>query len=98
MWARRSATRTWQRVCDYPWMYAGEALGADSAAWKRAASAEVASHQGAIYAQFLEDLVKAFERMRRGALVYEAMQLGYPLALLRLSFAAYRWSRALRMG
>ena len=75
-------------------------MGADVAAWKQAARAELAAtfKKSVEYAVALLDLAKAFERVPHHILVREAMRLGHPLGLLRLSLAAYRLPRTLRIG
>ena len=50
------------------------------------------------YAQALLDLVKAFDRVPLWLLVQEAVALGYPLRILRLSIATYRLERVIRIG
>jgi len=50
------------------------------------------------YGQVLLDLIKAFERIPHALLAREAARFGYPLWLLRLSLAAYRLPRTLRIG
>ena len=49
------------------------------------------------YGQVLLDLIKGFERIPHAILAREATRLGYPLWLLRLSLAAYRLPRSLRI-
>ena len=65
MKARRDIGLEWERQQARPYLYAGERKGADIAAWKQAARAELASttETPAGYAQALLDLVKAFERV-----------------------------------
>ena len=66
-------------------------MGADGAAWKQAARAELAATaQYRIgYAQALLDLVKAFDSIPHWLIAREAIALGYPLWLIRLSLQAY---------
>ena len=59
-----------------------------------AATAEPTAH----YAQALLDLVKAFDRIPLWLLVREAIALGYPLRVLRLSVAVYKLGRVIRIG
>ena len=75
-------------------------MGADGAAWKQAARAELATTmtESAVYAQALLDLVKAFDRVPLWLLIREARIMGYPLKLLRLSIAVYKMARAIRIG
>ncbi len=51
----------WERAHDRPYFFAGQARGADVAAWRQAARAEAAAYATASYAQSLLDVVKAFE-------------------------------------
>ncbi len=97
MRARREIAYLWERACDRPFLYAGPARGAQVAAWRQAARAELAAAADACYGQVLLDLVKAFERIPHARLVHEARRLGYPLWLLRLSIATYRLGRTLRL-
>lgn len=78
----------------------GRGGGADISAWRQAASAELAVTRKTTvgYGVALLDLVKAFERVPHHILVREARRLGYPLLVLRLSLAAYRLPRTLRIG
>ena len=98
MRSRRYIAQQWERANDRPYLYAGAAKGAEVAAWKQAARAELAVEGGASYAQVLLDLVKAFERVPHDILLREARRLGYPLWLLRLSLATYKLSRVVRVG
>ena len=50
------------------------------------------------YAQALLDLVKAFDRIPQWLLVREAIAIGYPFKLLRLSIAVYKLNRVIRIG
>ncbi|HUU62073.1 MAG TPA: reverse transcriptase domain-containing protein, partial [Acidimicrobiia bacterium] len=98
MRARREIATEWERVNKRPYLYAGEAMGAHVAVWKQAARAELAAVVGTDYALVLLDLVKAFERVPHDVVQREAKKLGYPMWLLRLSFATYRLGRVLRVG
>ena len=64
MRARRIFATAWERANDKSWIYAGVGKGADIAAWKQAARAELAStaEWKSGYAQALLGLVKAFEK------------------------------------
>ena len=70
------------------------------AAFIQAAAAERAAalRPAVEYAQALLDLVKAFDRVPLWLLVQEAVALGYPLRILRLSIATYRLERVIRIG
>ena len=86
---RREVATEWERLHDRPYLYAGVGRGANVAAWKQAARAELAAAvPGAEYGQVLLDLVKAFERIPHHILVREAIRLGYCLWDLRLALAA----------
>ena len=75
-------------------------MGANVAAWIQAAAAERAAalRPSVEYAQALLDLVKAFDRVPLWLLVSEAVALGYPLKILRLSLATYLLERVIRIG
>ena len=90
----------WERANHRPYLYAGKGMGADVAAWKQAARAElVATMKDSVgYAQVLLDLVKAFDRIPHWLLVREAIALGFPLWHLRLAIATYKLTRVLRIG
>ncbi len=92
---RRGMIAQWEQEHDKPYLLAGAGRGADTAAWKQAARAECAAGAGASYAQLLLDLEKAFELVDHRVLIDEAIAVGFPLPLLRLSLAAYRLPRAL---
>lgn len=97
---RRRCAREWEAENPRPWLYAGKAQGANVAAWKQSMTAEIAAtaELTAHYAQALLDLVKAFDRIPLWLLVREAIALGYPLRVLRLSVAGYKFSRIIRIG
>ena len=90
----RTVTLQWERETRRGYLYAGAARGA----WKQAARAELAAAIGADYGQVLLDLVKAFQRIPHCILLSEALRLGYPIWLLRLSVATYRLKRVIRVG
>ncbi len=98
MRARREIVFSWELEHDRPYLYAGPAKGAQVATWRQAARAELAAATGVEYAQTLLDLVKAFERVPHDVLVREALRLNFPLRILRLSLAAYRLARVLKVG
>lgn len=100
MRARREAVARWESAIHRPYLYAGKGMGADIAAWKQVARAElagIASHTVG-YGIALLDLVKASERVPHRLLALEAEALGFPIFLLRLSLVAYRLPRSLRIG
>ena len=98
MKVRRDVACEWERLHERPYLYAGVGKGANVAAWKQAARAELArALPGVEYGQVLLDLVKAFERVPHHVLVREAARLQFPLWVLRLSLAAYRLGRVLRV-
>merc|ERR1712153_232947 len=88
----------WERVQARPYLYAGAAKGATVAAWKQAARGERAHLWKTSYGQGLLDLVKAFERIQHKHLVKQAVKLGYPMWMVRLSIATNRIKRVLRVG
>ena len=93
---RLPIAQTWQAANDRPYFFAGEAKGADVAAWKQAARAEVAVCDGLDHAAALLDIVKAFDGVPWDWLVKQAIARGYNLWLLRLSIAVYALGRTIR--
>ena len=98
MRVRRDVAKDWESHCNRKYLYAGVGKGSTVAAWKQAARAEIAAATGKDYAQSLLDLIKAFERVPYRVLRREASRLGYPLRMLRLTIAAYKRPRVLRVG
>ncbi len=92
---RRSDVEEWEVRNSRAHCYTGAGTGAHVAAWKQSARGELAAACGASYAQLLLDLAKAFEVVDHAVLVREAIAVGFPLPLLRLSLAAYRLPRTL---
>ena len=68
-------------------------MAAQRAAWVEAFNAEAAGLEKEEQAQALLDLTKAFRLVDHKILLAAAKKRGYPLALLRLSLAAYGLSR-----
>ena len=100
MRARRKAARRWEELNERELLYAGKGKGANVAAWKQAFFADPAAtmKHSVEYVQTLLDLIKAFDKVPRWLLVREAVALGYPLKLLRLSIATYQLKRVIRVG
>ena len=100
MRARRGLAQAWERACARPYLYAGVGKGANVAAWKQAARAELAAtmRHKVGYAQVLLDLVKAFDRIPHWLLIREAIALEFPLWHLKLAIATYKLTRVLRIG
>ena len=98
MRVRLTVAQAWQTAHERPYFYAGPAKGADVAAWKQAARAELGAALNVDYGVVLLDLVKAFERVPHDWLVRQACRFHYNLYLLRLSLAAYLIPRAVRVG
>ena len=98
--ARKAISMQWEKENQHPFLYAGKGMGADIAAWKQAARADLATTaQFKVgYAQALLDLVKAFDRIPHWLIVDEAKALGYPLWFIRLSLQAYNWNESLKSG
>ena len=96
MRARLDVVRAWQASHERPYFYAGPRKGAEVAAWKQAARAELAHYSSMLcHANAMLDLVKAFERVPHHWLVRQSERYRYPMAILRLSIAAYRLSRCI---
>ena len=103
MRCRRDTIQQLETSITMPYVDADKGKGADVAEWKQAPRAEAAAAVQTAKMmmandQVLLDLIKAFERIPHAILAREAAKLGYPLWLLRLSLAAYRLPRALRIG
>ena len=100
MRARRKLARRWEEQNPRTWLHAGKGKGANVAGWKQATAAELAAtmRTSVEYVQTLLDLVKAFDKVPLWLLVQEAIALGYPLRVLRLSIATYQLKRVIRVG
>ena len=61
MRARASKLRDWERLHDHPALYGSTGKAATRATWVSAWEAEAAKDRGALFAQALLDLAKAFE-------------------------------------
>ena len=97
LWARIRAgeVQQWEAENERSYFYGGRGKGA---AWKFAARAEAVRLQGAEYAAVLLDQDKAFDRVPHHHVVQAAREWGYPIAVLRLSLAAYRMDRVVGIG
>jgi len=95
MRARLDVARKWQSVHERAFLYAGPGKGADVAAWKQAAVAEMAASASLQYCCVLLDLVKAFDNVPYDWLVRQGARCQYDMWLLSLSIAAYRLGRVL---
>ena len=97
---RRKHAKKWEEENAREYLYAGKGKGAEVAAWKQAGEAELAASMKEYveYAQALLDLVKAFDRVPLWLLIREAVELKYPLRILRLSIAVYKHRRTIRIG
>ena len=95
LWARIRAgeAQQWEAENERSYFYGGRGKGAMVAAWKFAARAEAVRLQGAEYATVLLDQDKAFDRVPHHHVVQAAREWGYPIVVLRLSFAAYKMDR-----
>ena len=70
-------------------------MGAQKAAFQIAFIAEAAAINDDEFGAGLLDLVKAFETVPHHVLVQIAIELGYPLVILRLCLASYRLKRTI---
>ena len=98
MWSRtrRRSVRDWQvqRAPDAilnmaPQRHVGDAT------WRALARNAVSRREGrhAVEAQW--DITKCFENVSHTLLARQALSLGYPPAILRMSIASYNWGRLL---
>ena len=93
---RLEVAKEWQLANERAFFYAGPLKGANVAAWKQAAQAELASYSRFDeYLCMLLDLVKAFDRVPHKWLVLNAQHYGFPLLILRVSMAAYLLGRVI---
>ena len=95
---RLPVAQAWQAANDRPYFFAGEAKGADVAAWKQAARAEISAYDSLGHLLALLDIVKAFDGVPWDWLVKQATAKGYNLWLLRLSLAVYALVLTIRVG
>ena len=95
---RRKQCVEWERKHHREFVYAGKGKGADVAAFKVAARAEVAVAGGEAYGLTLIDLAKCFDLVPRDLLVREAVALNYCQFTFRLSIAAYMIPRCLAIN
>ena len=93
MRARAAHARAWESANASRELYGSAGMGAQRAAWVEAFCAESAALESEDHAQALMDLTKAFETVPHDALLDAAKRRGFPLALLRMSIAAYRLKR-----
>ena len=70
-------------------------MGAQKTAWQAGFVAEAAALTKVDFAEGLVDLVKAFETVPHHVLAAAATAKGYPIIILRLSLAAYRFLRTI---
>ena len=94
MRARAAHARAWEAANASDELYGSAGMGAQRAAWVEAFCAESAALESESHAQALMDLTKAFETIPHDLLLDAAKCRGFPLALLRLSLAAYRLKRS----
>lgn len=96
---RKHVATEWERANRHPFLYAGKGMGANVAAWKQAARAELAATSTfrVGYAQALLDLVMAFDRIPHWLIVREAHAIGFPLWFIKLSLATYKLTRVVRI-
>ena len=85
--------KKWEKDHADPAIHAGEAMGAQRAAWQIAFQAENAHLTDQHYAQALLDLVKCFEKIPHEELITAAKKHNYCLWTLRMTLAAYRCPR-----
>jgi hypothetical protein len=94
MRARLQVAQQWQAANERPYFYAGPRKGAEVAAWKQAARAELASCSSMTsHVNAMLDMVKAFERVPHQWLARQSGRYDYPMRILRLSIATYRLAR-----
>ena len=100
IWAkiRRKTADRWEKDNARPYLYAEAGRGAEVASWKQSARGELAVYvPSSTYGMTFIDLVKAFDRIPFHVLVQQAIKLGYSLWVLRLTIAAYKAPRTIRI-
>ena len=91
--ARICDVRAWEATTALPSIFGGAGMGAQKAAWQAAFVAEAAALTKVDFAESLVDLLKEFETVPHHVLAAAATAKGYPIRILRLSLAAYRFPR-----
>ena len=92
---RLISVKTWEQQHALPSVFGGPGMGAQKAAFQISVVAEIAALEHDDFGVGLLDLVKAFETVPHRVLVAIAIDLGYPLPLLRLCLASYRLKRSI---
>ena len=92
---RLIVVRVWEKQNELPSVYGGPGMGAQKAAFQNSIVAEATALVKEDFAAGLLDLLKAFETVTHHILVQIAIELGYPLVLLRLCLASYRLRRTI---
>ena len=87
--------KNWEKQNEMDSVYGGPGMGAQKAAFQIAVVAETAALERIEFGAGLLDLVKAFETVPHHILVQIALEMGYPLVLLRLCLASYRIKRSI---
>ena len=92
--ARLIIVKVLEKQNEMPSVYGGPGMGAQKAAFQIALVVETAALLREDFWAGLLDLVKAFETAPHHILIQVAIELGYPLVLLRLCLASYRLKRS----
>ena len=65
--------------------------------WRQSIRSEHHTGSGNAFALFLWDILKCYEHVRHRLLRDEAVQLAFPIVVIRCSLAAYAWPRVLQL-
>ena len=87
--------KRWEKNNELPFVFGAPGMGAQNNAFNISMIAEAAALDSVDFGAGLLDLVKAFETVPHLILVSIAIQLGYPLSLLRLCLASCRLTRSI---
>ena len=97
LWAgvRQKEVREWRAAQELGWAW-GHGAGRSSldAAWSSLLNAEIARHTGGLFVAAYFDLSKAYERMAIRVVLDMAQEMGFPLAVAKVSCAQYLGKRA----
>ncbi len=95
--ARRPYAAAWEAENERTFFAASAGVGPTDAVYRQALRQEAACASGQEAVTLLEDMEAFYESVDRGELVKEALELKFPLCIVRASLAAYAGPRMLTM-
>ncbi len=96
--ARRAVAEEWESTHRREYFSASGGNGPLDTTWRQAVRQEAAVSGGGAAASIFWDLEAFFEKVDRARLMQRARESGFPLAVLRLSLAAYSTPRLLSLN